>query len=1361
MIGSWLLPLAPLSCADNFWWIQLFQDDLEAGASHWDLDPGWTVQQSEDGNHFLAGRGRALARLVSQAPWKEHRLGLRVRLLSGEFGLRLRDERDRGYLVRLRDDRLALCRSNAPGAEIELASAALPGLSGNWHTLIVTLNEDHLMVALDGAEHINHIDLAPVRQGQLLLQAEPGCQVEVDDLWITGLLPLPEAPPDATRITTGAAGVDGMADIRGAAGAVPGEAVVFLVNPQTLDWTTTTAASDGSFTAQLFAPEGSTVQINYAFPGALPFFENIGLQGSPAVLLTVHNLPVSGPRLPFTLCESLVSGYWIAHGELLRRDYLPGNTLTTTLHLRLESSQMAYLDLALLRIDIKLGLCRLFDEAGRQLPPLRNLVSAYLTPSGLPVEAEMEAADPWLFERSWSGSGAIRQDRVLTATLPLTLEIPSDLPAGIYRARLKVEFWVRQGEEWVIPDSVKADDGQFMLERQDARRSYPWPLLPPLRIGSPQPPRIAWMLLADYASNSERGVRAREDTHYCLSPRTIWPTHRFIVPMNDEASGEPISYILEPSLPLTSWGFRPLYERVLLDPPSIPLAYPGGELHVQVQRPDGVTDDLGAAAFVAGLNPLMNYRPDSTDPTRHHRTLLRSFGNPGPSDYYRAWTGGERFRYTFTQYGRYVITLSGQMQDIWGNVYQAGGTYEVWVAHLLDLELGTLPGTPFEVGDAYAPVVRIQPAVPAKVMLDYALYVNSSLTNVQRRHIEGRANRFGYFHPGKEENPLRLEAPGEYDVLVTASYWDERGELWMGAVRGANVVETPGTRLVAHGERGIRSFAALQRPHWFAEGRYGNVVPDQTDGLFEERYLGGALHIAYPYFTGDVMWIVDWEGENSIFPTITFQDTSGEIADLLEERVPELHQGAYYYGQFPLPLQPLDRRAISELPLVTTTTAGKRPGRTYGWPVGQFPDRADQIGYFYSNCVRPDLSVACLVSESGLGNAYWFADDNYNLQYGVGGNGDLTPDFKLNYGGVVFRDLAHGINEYAIYNSSDIYIPVGQELSNRVMPPFRGAAGGPDGGPLMTIKGQDIDLFVHPTGVKPGSILEVGDTFSFAAQVVPTLDSHVTVTVTMPSGGVHVIAGRANKIGYFYDPAQDFVVTEAGLYTVRVKGVHRGMTSAGPVYPPYPQGDVLGSDEGLFYVYVVERSSEPLALHIHEPQGAVILSEAKDLVPLDGDSSSQRMLLRTCPEPVEGMTPSESAIVRPAQTLEIAGTIPPTAQNAEVHYTISLSGFILQQGKLPISGGTFTYTYDPVALHQDFPNLDVTIIPPYRSYIPWREPEAVDTVQMNFCLVADEEGRRIQRARAVTLQGVHLFAPAVPRREHGRHLPLLLKQPAD
>ena len=136
------------------------------------------------------------------------------------------------------------------------------------------------------------------------------------------------------------------------------------------------------------------------------------------------------------------------------------------------------------------------------------------------------------------------------------------------------------------------------------------------------------------------------------------------------------------------------------------------------------------------------------------------------------------------------------------------------------------------------------------------------------------------------------------------------------------------------------------------------------------------------------------------------------------------------------------------------------------------------------------------------------------------------------------------------------------------MPPFQGAAGGPSGGPLMTVKGEEIDIFAHPMGVRPGTLLEVGDTVSFSAQIAPTLPSEVEVIITTPSGSTRTITGVANKVGYFYDPSADFVATEAGVYNAAVTVTHTGLTSAGSVEAPYPQGSVLGSETGGFDFYV-------------------------------------------------------------------------------------------------------------------------------------------------------------------------------------------------
>src|SRR5262249_6991918 len=155
-------------------------------------------------------------------------------------------------------------------------------------------------------------------------------------------------------------------------------------------------------------------------------------------------------------------------------------------------------------------------------------------------------------------------------------------------------------------------------------------------------------------------------------------------------------------------------------------------------------------------------------------------------------------------------------------------------------------------------------------------------------------------------------------------------------------------------------------------------------------------------------------------------------------------------------------------------------------------------------------------------------------------------DFKFLYGGAVLRGSAVGQPRYAIYGALWVHLPLSEPTPNtRTFPPFQGNGGGPSGGPIMTLKGRAIDLFVHPTAVRPGTVLEGGDTFSVATAVAPPLPAVVSYTVTSPGGQTRSFTGRANKVGYYYQPQDDFVVADVGLYQVDLSVTFDGVTSAG------------------------------------------------------------------------------------------------------------------------------------------------------------------------------------------------------------------------
>ena len=153
----------------------------------------------------------------------------------------------------------------------------------------------------------------------------------------------------------------------------------------------------------------------------------------------------------------------------------------------------------------------------------------------------------------------------------------------------------------------------------------------------------------------------------------------------------------------------------------------------------------------------------------------------------------------------------------------------------------------------------------------------------------------------------------------------------------------------------------------------------------------------------------------------------------------------------------------------------------------------------------------------------------------MGVHGDLPGEFKFQYGAAVLHGSALDQAYYAIHGSLFVLLPENDPDGTRTFPPFQGNGGGPSGGPLFTLKGEDIDLFMHLTGVRPGSVLETGNTFALVGAIGPTLPAKVAYTVTTPNGSQRRFSGMANEIGYYYEPDDNFIVDQPGRYTVDLR----------------------------------------------------------------------------------------------------------------------------------------------------------------------------------------------------------------------------------
>ena len=514
-------------------------------------------------------------------------------------------------------------------------------------------------------------------------------------------------------------------------------------------------------------------------------------------------------------------------------------------------------------------------------------------------------------------------------------------------------------------------------------------------------------------------------------------------------------------------------------------------------------------------------------------------GGGNPRAVLQVTTLSDAFVYRFAEYGRYAVTISGSVPDIRGREYPFAGTFEVWAAETLDVEAASLPTTPFQVGDRLPAVVSVYPGVPANVEMSFELHpIDGSA--VVADSVTGTANRFGYFDGAGKA--FELTEAGEYLVRIQASYTDAEGRLWMGARRWGNGVAAGSPVLIAHGRRGDDGQPASEARAWFRRVAAGIPLDPAGDNF----------HLNFPYQSGDIIWATNTD---SVQMRVTVQDLEGRIAGLLEERA---HQSAYE-GQ-----NIQQRRVNGDLPLILSTSNGVDAMFA--------PGAIDQWGYAYRAVQRPGVRVRETVGTDGGKSPYWRFQDQYLSQRGMGVEGDLTNDIKWQFGAAVFKRPDLGIGEVAVYGSLWVKVSDEDPIGSRVFPPFQGAAGGPTGGPIMTLKGEEIDLFLMPTAVRPGTILEMGDRFVFAGQVGPPLASKVRVRVTSPGGQKRTIRGQANPIGYFSDPAGDFMVDEPGVWSVEVRVLHDGMTSAGPVEAPYLTGGVLGSADGRFQVYVVPKA---------------------------------------------------------------------------------------------------------------------------------------------------------------------------------------------
>jgi hypothetical protein len=912
--------------------------------------------------------------------------------------------------------------------------------------------------------------------------------------------------------------------------------------------------------------------------------------------------PLSGDVTQFTVSGALAGGAstWTAQGRASTLNFAPGEPVVIELDASLSVPNLAA---SLTGLDLigEIGLqpVTISRESGgsadHNVAALHsnNGWSNLMTPSGLAIDNLQ--GDVSLGTVTIPAAQVIRQDGHLLAGFRFTLELPPELPPGLYVPTFRGRTQVGDGDVFGWDDAGVLGQGAGAAPLSLTRL----PLV--LNVGEVSSARLLWMLFHDDSAGGSRGMLPEEDRERAaLSNRVRFNSPTYVLPPGD--------YPLEPYL-LNQLPNR--YDMTAA--PLLPLVFPGGELRASVTLPDGTLDQLSGVAIAQ--NRLSTEALDERE----------LFGAQAPLNAYRLTTLDPAYTdYAFDQYGEYRIELTGTVEDIYGHRYEGGGTYRVMIAEPLELRPGVLPGTPFHVGDALFAGGRVSPGVPAEVAVRVTLFPLSG--EPVTWEINGRADRYGYFAPEIEE-ALRFEVPGEYVIDYEARHVDDEGRLWAASQRGAGIITGGEGDLIAHGQRGLFGHDVFgpraddYRPAWFTTARYPprDAAPD------------GPLWPYFPYHSGDIVYAPD-----GVRPALTVQDRQGDYRDWLLRTISD------YTSSAGIPLEWL--AALHELPLLPVVS-----GSAAEYSPALFPGEIVNNAYAYISAVRPDVTVRQLVlgGDDPALPLHWDAADPYNRQIGAGVDGDRPGDYVFLFGGAVIRNAEAGINQTAAYAALAVVTEEGQPV--RIVPPYRVAAGGPDGGPLLIARGAEIDALFHPTAIRPGQVLTAGERFSLAGQVAPTLESQLAVTVTSPAGERRGFTGVTSPTGYYYWPDHDFALDEIGVWTVRVEVTPAGSTSAGMPEPPLPVGGVPGAVDRTFRFYVV-------------PQGAEALEWAGG-----GDVDTD---------------------FRPGTSYNFALSPPEDWSQVSAFLTVTTPSYVLRDEALPLVGAVVNYSFNPVALARDFPNLE-------------------------------------------------------------------------
>ena len=395
---------------------------------------------------------------------------------------------------------------------------------------------------------------------------------------------LDNIPPRADLISVGQADSGGIATISGAAGTVAGPSSIRIVNLHTGQHTFGASKVDGSFSMDLMAPPGTWLSVHQdptavTFDHSLPAGTIIQVEppGDPGTGFATSRIPTpfqGGFHSDSPSSKGIQDRgtIWLS-GDLGNRVWPKGEAFELTGTFRIYTRNAASIDPAALEVYAVPFLERIFSDEGKQELPNPEFMSHVLTPTGLPIEKRGKWAA--IYDRVTAGGFGIEPlvlsgDYAFEAAWSIGIETPQNLPDGIYRLSFQVDVNNLPVEGLHFENAYSSIFDQ-LFEVSSAGL---------ISIGSPDPPRLSWALGLNTTSDGRRGTVAIEDRDRLqMASRVSSNPAKFIIPRQYPETGTPVTYRLEPFVPLVGAS-----NRGWITPPTVPFKFPSGSLEVQIRK---------------------------------------------------------------------------------------------------------------------------------------------------------------------------------------------------------------------------------------------------------------------------------------------------------------------------------------------------------------------------------------------------------------------------------------------------------------------------------------------------------------------------------------------------------------------------------------------------------------------------------------------------------------------------------------------------------------------------------------------------------------------------------------------------------